>query len=239
MSSFLLMLAIAAAPADGFIVILGGGKTADAAEAARTDWVDRARWRPAVAVEGWPRVLASESVVGLKPGLQIAALGVCPPDKAVAAQVAAGAVPGAYLRKVRWTEPFSCPALKPELKVVPLGVLTARDKSVRATRVAEGGEVYPVLELVDAAGVVLEVRGADHGEAERRSNAAEDLRQGGAPPFRTIARDLKLAGDQWEISLEVYGCSTVEMTQRVKLEGGKFAVSWSRGKEHRDGHCDD
>lgn len=238
MTTCLLMLTIAAAPLDGFVVILGGGKAIAEAESAQREWVDGQKWKPVVAADGWPKAMASDSIVGLKPGLQIAVLGVCPLEKAAVAQAAATSNQGAYLRRVKWSEPFTCPALRPEFTVKPVGTLTSAGGSLRVTKVESKSERFPVLELLDKDGAVLEVRGADLGEAEKRAKAAPDTRAPGLPPFRTTAGDVKLAGDQVELVIDVSGCSTVEMTQRVKLDGAKLVVSWLRGAEARPGHCD-
>lgn len=94
MNALLLTLALTAAPADGFIVILGGGKSTPDAEAAVRDWVEQAKWKPVVSVEGWPKVIASDEVAGLKPGFQLAVLGVCPTAEAAVAQAAATSTRG-------------------------------------------------------------------------------------------------------------------------------------------------
>lgn len=123
--------------------------------------------------------------------------------------------------------------------MLPVGTLTSVGASLRVTKVEAKSERYAVLELCGPDGAVLEVRGADLGEAERRAGAAPDNRAPGLPPFRTGVADVRVAGAQAEIVIEVSGCSMVEMTQRVKLAGAKLAVTWARGAERRPGHCDD
>ncbi len=238
MHTLLLLLTIAASPPEASLIILGGGATVEDAERARQAWVDDVRLQPVAASEGWPRVMASDTVAGLKPGLQIAVLGACPFEQIVLAQAAASARPGAYLRRVPWPGPFACPAVQAEFKVTPVAELTRAGFRLRVTKVQSTRFTYPVFELLGPTGALTEVRGADFRGAEQHSNAAADM-QPGLPPYRTSAGDVTQTGDRFEVAIEVRGCSTVEMTQRVALAGGKFAVTWVRGKEHRDGHCDD
>ncbi len=98
------------------LLILGGGKTRADAEL----WL--AHWRRAEAevgvflapAAGYPRVLESASLPGLKPGFHIVALGACPAGEAEPRLAALKAFfPGTYTREVRGAAP-GCPGLRPE-----------------------------------------------------------------------------------------------------------------------------
>lgn len=101
-------------------LIWGGGATRDVADAAlkALDASDvRARLTFAA---GFPKVVDSASVKGLKPGFQVVLLGVCAEedDAALALSVAKSVEPKVYARKVELEEKASCPALHADWKLV-------------------------------------------------------------------------------------------------------------------------
>ncbi|WPB76581.1 hypothetical protein KYC5002_47290 [Archangium violaceum] len=102
----------ARAPASFHIIILGGGQTPAEAQAALEKYTRGAH--PGVTpVEGYPRLLESDEMAGLKPGFHIAVLGICPEVERARAlrDLANLAMPGVYLREVHASVPDACPKL--------------------------------------------------------------------------------------------------------------------------------
>lgn len=105
------------------LIIWGGGKDTAEAEAALGRWQERAKnkvWDGTLKVaEGYPRIVQSDTVPGLKPGFVVVVLGACEP--AVGPKVLEtlkAFEPAAYARDVTWAEPLACPQLGPEWRVV-------------------------------------------------------------------------------------------------------------------------
>jgi hypothetical protein len=127
----------AAEPRPAQVLIWGGGKTREAAEASLAAYQERARkneWADVLTVpEGYPRIVESKSVPGLKPGFVVVVLGACEPAAGPKVLEALKAFePAAYAREAAWAEALACPKLGTEWRVEnarswkkPQGRLTA------------------------------------------------------------------------------------------------------------------
>jgi len=98
------------------LLVWGGGKTAAEGEAAAKDYRERALdWEKVLQLpKGYPRVMESSRVPGLKPGFHVAVLGVCKPEEGASLTAIIDALePRAYGREVTWSEPgpLPCPQL--------------------------------------------------------------------------------------------------------------------------------
>ncbi|RKH13987.1 hypothetical protein D7V97_04400 [Corallococcus sp. CA053C] len=112
-----------AEPRPAQLLIWGGGKDTAEAEAALGRWQERAKkkeWEGTLKVaEGYPRILQSAAVPGLKPGFVVVVLGACEPTAGPKVLETLKAFePAAYARDVTWAEPLACPQLGPEWRVV-------------------------------------------------------------------------------------------------------------------------
>lgn len=108
--------ALAAEPAaprsPSTMILWGGGKTRDEAEASAADFRQRASlWDDLVELaKDYPRIMESASVPGLKPGFQVVVLGVCEAKEGEEfATVFDTFEPRTYTRPVEWKEPGALP----------------------------------------------------------------------------------------------------------------------------------
>lgn len=95
-------------------LIWGGGATdADAQAALKTFQERRVHWHDAIRLaDGFPKVVESKDVAGLKPGFHIVIVGFCAEAAMDALGWVRGLDPGAYARKVTGSSP-ACPVLAP------------------------------------------------------------------------------------------------------------------------------
>ncbi|RKI62541.1 hypothetical protein D7X55_21860 [Corallococcus sp. AB049A] len=112
-----------AEPQPAQLVIWGGGKDTAEAEASLGRWQERVRnkvWDGTLKVaEGYPRIVKSDTVPGLKPGFMVVVLGACAPAEGPKVLETLKAFePGAYTRDVTWAQPLACPQLGPEWRVL-------------------------------------------------------------------------------------------------------------------------
>jgi hypothetical protein len=112
-----------AEPQPAQLVIWGGGKDTAEAEASLGRWQERAKnkfWDGTLKVaEGYPRIVKSDTVPGLKPGFMVVVLGACAPaEGSKVLETLKAFEPGAYARDVTWAEPLACPQLGPEWRVI-------------------------------------------------------------------------------------------------------------------------
>ncbi|HYV43543.1 MAG TPA: hypothetical protein VFA20_01735 [Myxococcaceae bacterium] len=103
----LLLLSLLPAPAFAVeAIILGGGKTASVA----TETVAAFKAPADLTVSaGFPKLMNSSNVKGLKPGFHVAILGFCSDRRA--AQKVARLFKGAYTRTVQGQDPKTCPVI--------------------------------------------------------------------------------------------------------------------------------
>ncbi|RKH37399.1 hypothetical protein [Corallococcus sicarius] len=112
-----------AEPRPAQLLIWGGGKDTAEAETALGRWQERAKkneWEGALKVaEGYPRIVQSAAVPGLKPGFVVVVLGACEPAAGPKVLETLKAFePTAYARDVTWAEPLACPELGPKWRVI-------------------------------------------------------------------------------------------------------------------------
>ncbi|MCY1019172.1 hypothetical protein [Pyxidicoccus sp. MSG2] len=112
-----------AEPRPAQLIIWGGGKDTAEAEASLGRWQERAKqneWNGTLKVaEGYPRIVPSASVPGLKPGFVVVVLGACEPAAGPKVLETLKAFESAaYARDVTWAEPLACPQLGPAWRVV-------------------------------------------------------------------------------------------------------------------------
>lgn len=124
MRPLLLMMACLSFPAfaeSGFALIWGGGATPEAGQAAKAEYEKNAPELNSLLElsPGFPKVMESAAVKGMKPGFHVAVLGFCSEREAMelALSVAKSVEPKVYVRAVDVSS-ASCPKLKPEWKLV-------------------------------------------------------------------------------------------------------------------------
>ncbi len=125
------------APKGDEIILLGGGTTTDAARAVAERYTAARLDGLITPAPGFPKILSSASIQGLKPGFEVAVLGVCPEGERAAnlRDVVNLVAPGAYLRTVTGDFEGQCPELK-GAPSVPRGM-----KLVESMPVVRGSKV--------------------------------------------------------------------------------------------------
>ncbi|RKH58300.1 hypothetical protein [Corallococcus llansteffanensis] len=126
-----------AEPQPAQLLIWGGGKDTAEAETSLGRWQERAKkneWEGTLKVaEGYPRILQSGTVPGLKPGFMVVVLGACAPAAGPKVLETLKAFePAAYARDVTWAEPLACPQLGPEWRVVQSKSWKKKDHTLTA-----------------------------------------------------------------------------------------------------------
>ncbi len=94
------------------LIILGGGKTEEEAKAALESAKAKSLYLELSAAAGFPKVVKSDDYKGLKPGLYVAAAGVChraPKDVAELVTKLRALSPGAYSRELKGEVQADCP----------------------------------------------------------------------------------------------------------------------------------
>lgn len=120
--SLLMVVGLCAALAHGApgrALIWGGGATRDVADAALKA-LEASEVRLALTFsEGFPRIVESQTVKGLKPGFHVVLLGLCgeKDDASLAVSMAKSVEAKVYARSVEFDGPASCPKLKAPWKV--------------------------------------------------------------------------------------------------------------------------
>jgi hypothetical protein len=182
--------------------------------------------------KGYPRVLESKTVPGLKPGFWVVVLGVCAPGKEAQPLAALKALePKIYTREVQWTEPLACPQKAedwswPQVRVVKKKgrELTVSVYSMQHTY--EGGEFEDrswkaIGVLRDAKARLLDMRSADS-------------QTGAWAEVKSIAErpDGVAVSDEWA-SPGCYGAPSSDIyarTVQFKIKGD--AIDFSQDDEH-------
>lgn len=153
MSSLLLALVLHSTPAQ--LLVWGGGKTREAAEASAADWKKRSpEWAVWVSLQpDYPRIVESSTIEGLNPGFHIVVLGACnDEDVTQRLDVLKTLEPSVYLKGVIWPDALACPRLGPASQPLSAGAL-ARVRTA-------GGELtaVPLFSDVEHEPTVLLVR---------------------------------------------------------------------------------
>src|SRR5690349_20739583 len=113
----LIALLVAAAPvqpAAANAIIWAGGKTREEAQARLDGWPkDEARWSQSVRLKaGFPKLVASDALPGLKPGFHVVLLGICNAEQARArTRTLKELYPEVYWRPLTGPHDESCPEL--------------------------------------------------------------------------------------------------------------------------------
>ena len=132
-----LLLALAAQPAH--LLILGGGKSPADAAAAKSKLRVPKSVTPA---DGYPRVVKSDDIQGLKPGFHIVVLGACAPDE-WRLDAMRTMFDGSYVRAIEWKDgAVPCPKLAEKWKLGPPAAHTIAGEKLTVRR--SGSDVLVV-----------------------------------------------------------------------------------------------
>jgi hypothetical protein len=163
-STLLLVSTLAHAQVSTRALIWGGGATPDAAKAALKNFEETGEAKQQFDfTAGYPKIVESSTVAGLKPGFHVVLLGVCGADESQLALAAFKALqPQVYARPVQITE-RNCPRLKAEWKpeTKTNGALTATMLS------GPYGKWKLLVSLADAAGEIIDFKSVSDADCSR------------------------------------------------------------------------
>jgi len=145
-------------------LIWGGGATPDAAAAALKNFGETAEAKELFEfAAGYPKIVESKSVAGLKPGFHVVLVGVCGSDESLLALAAFKSLqPQVYARPVQVSE-RNCPKLKPAWKPE-----TQADGSLSATALKGPlGKWKLLVSLKDDAGEIVDFKAVSEAECGR------------------------------------------------------------------------
>lgn len=136
------------------LVIWGGGVTADEAKASLQRFEARDKQLPFLELEqGYPRILETQTVAGLKPGFFVVALGVCASESEPTFKLLDALEPAVYTRDV--SMPVACPRfstpVEPEYETFTLN-------AVEVSKASDGLEYTVVAVTSKADGAEAEVK---------------------------------------------------------------------------------
>lgn len=206
-------------------LIWGGGATPDAAATALKDFREnKAASDLFEFTAGYPKVVESASVAGLKPGFHVVLLGVCGADESqLALAVFKALQPQVYARPVQITE-RNCPKLKGEWKPE-----TKTNGSLSAIGLkGPSGEWMVLVSLLDAAGEIIDFKAVQSSDEQ-------------------CVRGAELGGwdaDEKSVSVDYTcmsaGCTTPDeqdISVTITLSKKRLALKSKLGK-FRKGECD-
>jgi hypothetical protein len=153
--SALLLSSLAHAEGATRALIWGGGATPEAAATALKDFEGNGEAKQLFEfAAGYPKVVESKSIAGMKPGFHVVLLGVCGADESLLALSAFKSVqPQVYARQVQVSE-RNCPKLKSEWKVE-----TKKGGPLTAIGLTGGLGAWKVLvSLTDDAGELIDFK---------------------------------------------------------------------------------
>jgi hypothetical protein len=222
------------------LLVWGGGKTAQEAEAAAKDYRERSGdWEKVLRLaEGYPRVVRSADVPGLKPGLHVAVLGVCDAREGAHFTTVFDALePRTYSREVTWSEPGApaCPGLAEDWAFQGSALAKSKEGDLLVAgfsfRQVEGEQethsYHLVLSAFDKRGGLLaarmEITGSEYTDIQR-------LEAQGAT-VRLVER---------EVDPPCHGSPTFQVVQRTwsfRLEGQQIAVENTHEQTLEEGRC--
>jgi hypothetical protein len=222
------------------LLVWGGGKTPQEAEAAAKDYRERAGdWKQVLTLaEGYPRILASDTVPGLKPGFHVVVLGVCEPTEGATIEAAFDALePRTYSREVSWPE-------KGKLPCPQLAYYWSFEKSVRA-KGKQGDLLAAFFSASEAEGdfemhgwhvvfTAFDKQGKRLGtRTESSGTTYSDLQQLEAKGARLLMKERKLDPPcHGAPSFEV-----VERTWSARLDGEDITIDSGTTKSVESGSC--
>jgi hypothetical protein len=117
------------------VLIWGGGASRAEAEASLSTYREREKtWAGALTLaEGYPRIVESQSVPGLKPGFVVVVLGACAPEEGAKLLEGFKAFePAVYAREVAWSEALACPKQGPERRIEQVKSWKKKDGTLTA-----------------------------------------------------------------------------------------------------------
>lgn len=229
----LLVAAVLVAAPTHRMLILTGGKT-DAEAEAMVKKVPQAYRIP-----GYPRILKSDGVDGLKPGFVLAVMGTCKLTDAGGvlalervrqnlADSTSVAATGAYYRDVVWTDDIGCP--RPVVDPI-----VVQDKGpLRAWLLGNSTQVFALAAAPSDGPVQI----LDPAPAQKKAGTGATscaLAYGEKPQPRGDGLEIR-----WWCEFPGTGCSTLdsqEVIETVTVKDGKLARAFATGK-FKKGQCD-
>ncbi len=142
MLSVTLALVLAAEPME--LVVWGGGKTPEAAQASLAELTKRGgEWSGYLTLaKGYPKVVDSAKVEGLNPGFHIVVLGACfEPDVPEIVSLFKIFEPAVYQKTVKWPDGDACPASS-KTRVSNVQRVKTAGGELAAIVVSSGGEDF-------------------------------------------------------------------------------------------------
>lgn len=213
-------------------LIWGGGTTPEAGAAAMKSFDDAAEQVKALLElsPGYPKLVESASVAGLKPGFHVVLLGLCAVDDAVIPLGLLKSVdPKAYARPVQLQSAATCP--KPAKGwTVKSAQAVSVDGNTLTTHVALGdaGAWRILTSLRDSGGEWLDFKALDDSEC--------DGERGSSEPAATVDG----AAVKVDVTCYYPGCTTLSeqaFTWRFEVKGKRLKQSLKKGK-YVKGECD-
>jgi hypothetical protein len=225
----------AAATPEPQMFIWGGGAKREDAEKALADYESsKGGWEEYYTLaEGFPRILESKTVPGLKPGFFIVALGVCPAPEATALLDTFKAfTPSVYARPVTWEEKApACPKATGGWKVDAVERWKKKGVELTAVKLNQGKAWKVWMVLRDKKGKELEQRETDAKEAQGQTGASivschsDSVYFDKAGPVISLGCSMPgcttLAEGAWDITYTIQGESLSVDTQQTDYVPGE------------------
>ena len=217
------------------VLILGGGAQREDAVSALRQWTQGLEYTAAQPAAGFPKVIESATVKGLKPGFHVVILGACSDADGLRAMESVRSYgAGAYSRAVDWPDPLPCPTLRKGWTIeVAASVGSVKDGSLTAYALMNGSDPKPgswVIEARKPDKSLIELRASDLNEAQKHFMPGLE---GGVS--RAALGTVAAKGDQLIVNYEI--CTRNATTssrqiveQRFSLKAGKVETDWGLGE---------
>ncbi len=216
------------------------------AEAALARWRERAKaneWDGLLKVaEGYPRIVPSDSVPGLKPGF-VVVLGACEPSAAPKVLETIKAFEAeAYAHNVTWAQPLACPQLGPTWRVLQSKSWKKKEGTLTAVVLERlEKEDLPDSSFEQSVRVTLRAPDGRHLGSDERSGHPTGAVYTGETGFRA---SLDAAGPTVTYLIYESGCGTqpdiIESRVNYRVENEKLVPEVSRKFiQDRSSHCDE
>lgn len=198
-------------------LIWGGGATPDAAATALKNFNDTTEAKELFEfIAGYPKIVESASIAGLKPGFHVVLLGVCGADESQLALAAFKSLqPHVYARPVQITE-RNCPKLKPEWKAETKGTAPFSATGL----IGPYGRWKILFALTDAAGEIIDFKAVNDSDCMRGSDLHSWYADatGGSVGYTCMQAGCT-SPDELEMSVTV---TVVKKRLKVKSEEGAY-----------------
>lgn len=204
-------------------LIWGGGATPELAAASLKNFTETTEAKELFEfVAGYPKIVESASVAGLKPGFHVVLLGVCGADESpLALAVFKSLQPQVYARPVQITE-RNCPKLKKEWKAETKGTAPFSVTGLMGPY----GKWKILVALSDANGEIIDFKAVVDSECMRGADLRSwDVDATSATVNYTCMQAGCTAPDEQDMSVTV---SVVKKRLKTKSEAG----------DYRKGACD-